>query len=188
MGGGRRGQRPRRGFVSPPTQGWVLAVGVKLAYHPPDVVALSAQLDTDVQFFATHRVVEAHHWEHATTGTLARRLRYVGERNEAQAIGEPTAIERALGLDWTTEQPSPPPDDAAVPDEEAVMQVAGVWSIDPRDLADTPTSSSTGLAGRLPQPERSAPAGSGRTASASRTGRSRSSPIAPHTLGFAMRA
>ena len=40
-------------FVSPPTEGWVLAVGFELADHPPDVVALSAQLGTEVQFFAT---------------------------------------------------------------------------------------------------------------------------------------
>jgi hypothetical protein len=149
-------------FVSPPTEGWVLAVGFELADHPPDVVALSAQLGTEVQFFATHRVVEAHHWEHAATGTLKRRLRYVGERNEAQAIGEPTAIERALGLDWTTERPSPPPDEAAVPDEETVMQVAAAWGIDPRELADTPTSSNTGLAGHLPHVETEHPQGRGR--------------------------
>jgi hypothetical protein len=67
---------------------------------------------------------------------LERRLRYVGERNEAEAIGEPPAIERALGFDWTIEQPSPPPDQAAAPDEEAVMQVAAAWSIDP---ASSPT-------------------------------------------------
>jgi hypothetical protein len=149
-------------FVSPPTEGWVLAVGFELADHPPDVVALSAQLGTEVQFFATHRVVEAHHWEHAATGTLKRRLRYVGERNEAQAIGEPTAIERDLGLDWTTERPSPPPDEAAVPDEETVMQVAAAWGIDPRELADTPTSSNTGLAGHLPHVETEHPQGRGR--------------------------
>jgi hypothetical protein len=137
-------------FVSPPTQGWVLAVGIELAKHPPDVVALSARLGADVQFFATHRIVEAHLWDHAARGTLKRRLRYVGERNEAEAIGEPTAIERALGFDWTTEQPSTPAGEAVVPDEEAVMQVAGAWSIDPRELADTPTTSTTGLAGHLP--------------------------------------
>jgi hypothetical protein len=106
-----------------------------------------------VQFFATHRVVEAHHWEHAKAGTLERRLRYVGERNEGEAIGQPTAVECALGLDWTIEQPSAPPDEAAVPDEEAVMQVAAAWSIDPRELADTPTASDTGLAGHLQHAE-----------------------------------
>jgi hypothetical protein len=81
---------------------------------------------------------------------LERRLRYVGERNEAEAIGEPPAIERALGCDWTIEQPSLPPDEAAVPDEEAVMLVAAAWSIDPRELADIPTTSNAGLAGHLP--------------------------------------
>jgi hypothetical protein len=135
-------------FVSPPTAGWVLAVGVDLAHNPPDPVELSAQLDTEVQSFATHRVVEAHRWERADKGTLERRLVYVGERNEAAATGEPTAIERSLGFDWAIEQPSAPPDHSIVPDEEAVMQVAGAWSLDPRELADTPTSSDLGVSGR----------------------------------------
>ena len=45
-------------FVSPPTSGWVLAVGVDWLGSEPDVTALSDQLGTEVQYFATHRVIE----------------------------------------------------------------------------------------------------------------------------------
>jgi hypothetical protein len=141
-------------FVSPPTQGWVLAVGVELLDRAPDLVALSAQLDTEVQLFGTHRVVEAHRWERATDGVLRRRLRYVGERDEAEAIGEPTDVERERGFDWVLEQPAAPPQDEAVPDEEDVMLVAAQWSLDPRELANTATSSEIGLSGRLTRDQR----------------------------------
>jgi len=136
-------------FVSPPTRGWVLAVGVELLKHPPDTVALSAELATEVELFATHRIVDAHRWERADNGELKRRFRYVGESGEAETVGEPTEIERSLGFDWVIDAPGPPPDDAVLPDEEDVMGVAAAWSIDPQELDVIPTSAAQGLRGLL---------------------------------------
>ncbi len=136
-------------FVSPPTRGWVLAVGVELLKHPPDTAALSAELAAEVQFFSTHRIVEAHQWERAENGELKRRFRYVGESGEAETVGEPTEIERSLELDWVIDTPGPPPDDAALPDEEGVMRVAAAWSIDPQELDVIATSAAQGLGGLL---------------------------------------
>ena len=62
--------------VTPPLPGvadsrWVLAAGRHLLR--PDVVldlaALSKQLHTEIQFFATHRVTETHRWQRADDGS-----------------------------------------------------------------------------------------------------------------------
>ena len=68
--------------VTPPLSGWVLAVGRRLLLPGTtvDVVALSALLQTEVQFFATHRVTETHRWQRASKGELIRSFGYVGRR------------------------------------------------------------------------------------------------------------
>jgi hypothetical protein len=135
-------------FVSPPIQDWVLAVGVELTRQQPDTATLSGALGTEVQFFANNRVVEAQQWERAEHGQLKRYLRYVGESGEAEAGGESSEIERALGFDWVTDGGSLP-EDAAVPDEEDVFRIAAEWSLDPHELDVIATSAERGLCGRL---------------------------------------
>ena len=132
-------------FVAPATLGWVLAVGVGLFERQPDVAALSSLLGAEVQFFATHRVVERHSWELARAGRLIRRVSYVGESGTFEETGEPTEVERTLGLVGLTEEKA-----GDLISEETVMQVAGDWSLDPQELATIPTSDPTGLHGQLP--------------------------------------
>ena len=95
-----------RVVLTPPLPGardttWVLAVGRYLMR--PDVVVdvtdLSARLDTEVQFFATHRVTELHRWQRAAAGELIRTFGYVGQTGEVTSWhGEPDPAERAAGL------------------------------------------------------------------------------------------
>ena len=80
-------------FVSPPTSGWVLAVGVGWFGNEPDVAALSERLAAEVQYFGTHGVVEAHTWERAVDGRLVRRVRYVGESGAFEQEGDATQTE-----------------------------------------------------------------------------------------------
>src|SRR5262249_49294331 len=67
-----------------------------------DARALSAILGTEVQFFATHRVAESHHWERAVDGVLIREFEYVGEIGKVIAWhGTPDQAERDAGLPAT---------------------------------------------------------------------------------------
>jgi len=125
-------------FVTPAVAGWTLVVGVDLAVpeNRVDIAALSSDLDAEVQWFVSHRVVELHGWERATAGTLRRRFEYVGEASELVANwGELTQIERELHIpDAVTAAPGPYALDV-VPDENTVMAVAGSWSVDPTRLS-----------------------------------------------------
>src|SRR5690349_8303120 len=80
---------------------WLLVAG-RWLLRPQvtvDVVELSWMLGTEVQFFSTYRVVEAHRWERAVNGELVRAFAYLGETGQVERwIGEPDAVERALGL------------------------------------------------------------------------------------------
>jgi hypothetical protein len=69
---------------------------------------------------------------------------------EAVAEGEPTEVERRLGLDWILPDGPEPPDLEHVPDEQTVLQVAAAWSIEPATLDVVPTESESGLLGRRP--------------------------------------
>src|SRR3954454_6606976 len=92
--------------VTPPLPGardtdWILATGRRLllpAAHV-DVIGLSAALDTEVQFFATHRVTELHRWQRAVGGELVRAFGYLGQTGEVTSwYGSPGPAERDAGL------------------------------------------------------------------------------------------
>jgi hypothetical protein len=130
-------------FVAPAGEGWVVAAGVGWLGAEPDVAALSARLGAEVQYFATHRVVEAHAWERAVDGRLVRRVRFSGETGELAREGEATAIEIEIGLAASADEA------AEHVDEDTVMRVAGQWSVDPRAFGGAATAAATGLHGLL---------------------------------------
>jgi hypothetical protein len=124
-------------FVSPRTGGWVFALHQGWHDEPPDLAGLSRTLGTEVQHFATHRVVEAHAWTRAEAGRVTRAVRVVGETGEESELGERTHAEQGLELEDV--------------DEETVLAIAGAWSIDPRTLGRVPSESETGIFGFLPR-------------------------------------
>jgi len=123
-------------FVTPTLDGWVLVVSPGFFEEASDadperlgrfVTDVARRLGTDVQFFATHRVVEGHAWAWADEGGLKRAFYYMGEVDECLVdIGAKTPHEETLGC--------VPPVGEAVPDEATVMSVAGSWSLDPTEL------------------------------------------------------
>jgi hypothetical protein len=155
----------RRAFVTPPLGGWMLIMSTGFfdiadaepAQFPNMVAKLSAELGTEAQFFATHRVVESHLWARAIGGQLVRAYSYVGESGEKKIdIGEPSAEEVALELRFF--DPSSPDaeaegywdrEDLRHPDEEDVMRVAERWSVNPSALTDIPDGFLTDLPPRL---------------------------------------
>jgi hypothetical protein len=115
---------------------WCLAVGRYLLLPGAhlDVIELSGKLQTEVQFFATHRVTELHRWQRASDGELIRAFGYVGQTGEVTSwSGDPDPAEREAGL------PGHFDDDATVlVSERDVLTVAGAWSIDPTTLGGRP--------------------------------------------------
>jgi hypothetical protein len=141
-------------FVTPRLGAWTLAVGVRL----PDFTAGNAALNRlaalsrrlgEVQFFGTHRVVEAHAWAKAVDGRLVRAYCFVGEQGRiTRFVGDPTPDEWALGIG--TAAPVGRRDDwwETTPDEDGVLALAGLWSLDPRTFDGGPAPSA-GLVGEL---------------------------------------
>lgn len=129
--------------VTPPLLGaggarWVLVAGRRLMYDDAtiDVVALSARLGTEVQGYATHRVVEWHRWQRAVDGVLVRSFAYAGDRGEVDDWrGEPDQAELAVGLPVALDD-----DTTILVGEQDVMRVAGRWSVDPSALGDLPAA------------------------------------------------
>ena len=127
--------------VTPPLPGardtmWVLATGRHLIKPATkiDVVGLSAELGTEVQFFATHRVTELHRWQRAVAGDLVRTFGYVGQTGEVTSWhGTPDPAEREAGLPGELEE-----DTTVLVGEKDVLAVAAAWSIDPTTLTGRP--------------------------------------------------
>lgn len=113
---------------------WTLVTGRWLLKEPIDITELSATLGTEVQSFASHRVVELHRWRRARHGELLRGFGYLGETGEVtEWYGEPDAAERAAHL------PSTVDDETTVLVSEAdLMAVAAAWSLDPTTLDGQP--------------------------------------------------
>ena len=127
--------------VTPPLPGardtgWVLVVG-RWLLRPDvsvDVVGLSEELHTEVQFFATHRVTELHRWQRAVDGELVRAFGYVGQTGEVTSWhGEPDPAEREAGLPGVFDEES-----TVLVAEKDVLRVADAWSIDPTSLTGRP--------------------------------------------------
>jgi hypothetical protein len=127
--------------VTPPLPGarhtsWVLAAG-RWLLRPDvavDVAELSARLDTEVQFFATHRVTELHRWQRAADGELVRAFGYVGQTGDVTSWhGDPDPAERAAGLPGILDAET-----VVLISEHDVLRVADAWSIDPTTLTGRP--------------------------------------------------
>jgi hypothetical protein len=113
---------------------WMLAAGLYLMHHPVDVIALSGELATEVQFFATHRVTELHRWQRAVSGEPVRAFGYVGQTGEVTSWqGDPDPAERDAGLPGRLDE-----DTTVLVSERDVLAVAGAWSIDPSSLNGRP--------------------------------------------------
>jgi hypothetical protein len=150
-------------FVTPQIDGWVLCVGFPL-FAPVDTrpplfsvlaVEWADKLQSEVQYFATHRIVEAHGWARARPGALERAYLYVGESGEKVLDeGPQTAEERALGFAFF----DPGSGEAQAEDywqrtdlthvgERHVMALASRWSVDPSSLGERNLDVGEGLVG-----------------------------------------
>jgi len=142
-------------FVSPSVLDWTYVLGGHLPPNFPQFVPRLEDLSRrfgEVQYFATHRVVELHAWAKAIDGRIVRGYCWVGESCEiVMDVGGLTPEEEELGFSRFINSHTASGDWEAVdfPDEEDVMHIAGKWSINPQEL-DAYDSEGPGFLGKEP--------------------------------------
>ena len=150
-------------FITPPVDGWILAVGWGLP-HADSKEALEKVTNLanilskefgEAQFFFKHRVTEYHCWLKSIKGKSERIYSYVGEQGENIAIsGNTTKDEKKYNLVNTLSDEAKSDDyfdrdDLVYPDEDLVMEIAGAWSINPTLLEKNKNVTGMGLLGTL---------------------------------------
>ena len=120
-GKGIEGAYEGKAFISDPIDGWILVVCIALpdfgsqrqpdgSQRQPDTLTtwisnVSRKLDTVVQFFGTHRVVEYHSWCWSERGKIVRAYGYLGESGETIIdVGDQSLAEQALGFRFFDER------------------------------------------------------------------------------------
>jgi hypothetical protein len=96
----------------------------------------------NAQYFCSHQDVELHAWARARAGRLVRGFAWQGENKRIiWDEGSPTLEERDLGLQFTS--------GLTAPDENSVMQLAYLWSIDPTGLNEQYKEPVLGILGNV---------------------------------------
>ena len=138
-------------FVSPPVGGWVCIIGEwAMGTGERDSVQAVAKIVGDLsgrfgeaQGYATNRVIEYHHWILAKHGQVIRCFAYLGESGEMLSnVGAVSEAEKRLRFGVR------PPGQWS-PNEEDVMKVASVWSIDPTKLNASSGPAANGIVARV---------------------------------------
>lgn len=154
-------RRPKYAFVSPPIDGWTLVVCFGLPWfdNPERTAQLRALLDRlasrfpEVQYFSTHRVVEANSWVRIVNQEWVRAFAFLGEADALKSdIGAIDPAEDQLRkkarIAWT-KYALPDAPFAYSADEDDVMAMAAAWSIDPSEIESRNLPPGLGLVGKL---------------------------------------
>lgn len=158
-------------FVSPSTHGWVLVIGSSLPYpvansNKKDELAIGKKFNIllsrltshfeEVQFFGSHRVVGFVSWVRAINGHSIREFSFADGTVYANS-GAHTEAETELHIpDISNLLPDAAADrllseNSHIPDEDDVIKLVGLWSIDPGKLSHNAASTDVGLVIRLPK-------------------------------------
>lgn len=127
-----------RVFVSPPLNGYVLAVGYGTFGIMPSVdrelealKAVAAKFD-EVQCFSSHRVSDFYAWAKFVKGQLVRGYGWNGGDGMVYLNeGEITSEEKTLGFDGFIQSEDDDWESVEFPDEESVVEIAAAWGVDP---------------------------------------------------------
>jgi hypothetical protein len=153
-------------FVTPPVEGWTLVLGLGLpSFDTPErtreflafIDKLAASFPAFC-YFGTHRVVEFQGWVKVANGKIERAYAYLGERGETlYESGKKSPEEIALGFAFFDERlpeaASPgyyERKDLRFPEEEDVMKIAAIWTINTQTL-NKRTEKGTGYLTKLSQ-------------------------------------
>lgn len=121
-------------FVSPVLDGYILVVGygTDILTLAPDLLDMEAQKFPELQYFVTNRVTEYHAWVRYVNGEMVRGYGYSGcDGTIIINKGEITEDEKMLGFDNLIQHDDDDFDKVDFPDEEKVIEIAGMWGIDP---------------------------------------------------------
>lgn len=138
-------------FVTPPVNDWTCIIGEWAAgtgdrRSVESIARIVSDLSSrfgEAQGYATHRVIEYHHWILAKKGRVLRCFAYIGESGEFLCqSGAITDAEKNLRF-----ASSPP--EQRLPDEQDVMRVASGWSFDPSTLSSASGPAALGIVARI---------------------------------------
>ena len=150
--------RPRKLFVSPPIEGWILVMGASLPDPGDDVdrlyhflMRLSRKLG-EVQFFSVNRILNHHAWIRVNEAKVVRGYAWAGTTLWNQ--GPKTAAELSLGLkcfDYTEplQRFQFTLADPASFNVEKVPLLAARWSVDLTTIDARMLKESRGVAGEI---------------------------------------
>lgn len=138
-------------FITPPIDGWTLAVSWKLRGNALELAdlatAISAKLQTEVQVFTSHRVVDVYGWVVASSGVL---LRGHIQEDDEWSVGEPMPQEEIskemCGIEDLTEEGLP----EFFMNEDYIIAMAEQLSVNPMTLDERTDLPNNGYAGMLP--------------------------------------
>lgn len=137
-------------FITPQIGEWTLAVGYSLANTDDSLgihklertLNLLSNEFEEAHSFATHRIVEYHHWIKSINGKIQRTYVYLGESGEnIKVYGVPTPAEENLNLfnsfsPEAKEESYWDREDVTTANEELVMRIAEQWSVNPSKLSE----------------------------------------------------
>lgn len=135
-------------FVSPAISGYVLVIGYErndigdLLEEPLELARLG-KLFPQVQYYASHRVVDYATWAKLEDGKMIRAYGWCGDQGEVlRNEGTVTPEEQQIGMGNPLTDPLGTEDWDAfdVPDEETVIELAALWGIDPLFRGEYPKS------------------------------------------------
>lgn len=150
-------------FRTPNLDNWTMLAGTSL-FTFGETPGLGERLlesalavGAEVQYFASHRVVEFHAWARALPDGTVRAYAYNGSRGETiEDRGIPSAEELALGYRFfDVRSPEASSDgyweraDLRFPNEDDVMRLAGQWSLNPVELDGREVSFADGTLHRV---------------------------------------
>lgn len=121
-------------FVSPSINGFVLVINLislsKNADH--DMAKKHACFFNEFFYFGSHRIAGYYAWAKFINGELMRAYAYIGEGGELfWNEGDITIEELKLGFDKFPTSDDSLDNDIDYPDEDSVIDIASLWSIDP---------------------------------------------------------
>jgi len=150
-------------FVSPPVKGWVFVVGLALP-HPlgarfvdkwtPLIEGLAAEFQ-EVQYYFTYPLIDFYAWARVLKGRISRAFA-ISDEGVIVKRGRISAGEKSLALKmFELRGVRDLEGDAGgeivlYPTETHVMRLAGLWGLDPTQLAESGAEPGLGYIGQAP--------------------------------------
>lgn len=156
-----------RVFITPIIKEWALVVSTNLPWPDPrdnDDACTHLLLHLglffpEVQYFSTHRVVNAHAWARVVDGKIVRQYAYIGDQGVVywnKGVETPEEVQMRIEQEeedrrYAEEESEEWEDETGIgyfiPREGTVMRMASIWSINPTTISSLNISSSYGYVG-----------------------------------------